>query len=85
MQTKHKSKSFLVSNSLNSGSTSVLVICLALSGLKLKKITESCGSIFATGASPLHITVGSINSSNTSFWYDASTACIAELALFPFP
>ena len=72
-------------NPSNTLSLIALVISLALSGLKLKNITESCGSIYATGASPLHITVGSINSSNTSFWYDASTACIAELALFPFP
>ena len=85
IQTKHKSKSFLVSKSLNSGSTNVLLISLALSGLRLKNITESWGSIFATGVSPLHITVGSINSSKISFWYDASTACIADEALFPTP
>ena len=44
-----------------------LVISLALSGLKLKNITESFSSIFATGSFPLQITVGTTNSSNTSF------------------
>ena len=34
---------------------------------KEKKITESFFSIFAIGSSPLQITVGSTNSSNTSF------------------
>lgn len=48
-------------------STNALVISLALSGLKLKNITESFSSIFATGSFPLHITVGTTNSSNTSF------------------
>ena len=60
--------SFFVSNPSNSGSTRLLVICLALSGLKLKNITESFFSIVAIGSFPLHITVGSTNSSNTSFW-----------------
>ena len=58
---------FSVSNPSNSGSTIALVISLALSGLKLKKITESFSPIVAIGVSLLTITVGSTNSSNTSF------------------
>jgi len=58
---------FFVSNSLKLLSTNVLVISLALSGLKLKNITESFSDIVAIGSSPLQITVGSTNSSNTSF------------------
>jgi hypothetical protein len=70
MGVKHTKYRFLkstVSKSLNSLSTNVLVISLALSGLKLKNITESFSSIFAIG-SPflLQITVGTTNSSNNS-------------------
>ena len=83
-QTKNKFI-FLVSNSLKSLSTNVLVNSLALSGLKLKNITESFSSIVATGVSPLQITVGLTNSSNTSFWYDASIALKAVVAFSPTP
>ena len=67
------------------GSTIALVISLALSGLKLKKITASFSDIVAIGLSPLHIKVGSTNSSKTSFWYESSIAVIADAALFPSP
>ena len=84
-QTKYRFLKSLVSNSLNSLSTKVLVISLALSGLKLKNITESLSSILATGLSPLNITVGSTNSSKTSFWYEASIAISADVAFTPSP
>ena len=57
-----------VLNPSNLSSTIALVNCLALSGLKLKNITESPFSTFANGLSFASvITVGTTNSSNTSF------------------
>ena len=55
-----------LSNPVNSSSQRVLVISLALSGRKLKKITESFSLIVASGAPSFTMTVGSTNSSVTS-------------------
>ena len=64
MHTKVSGKyPFLRSNPVKSGSTNALVSCLARSGRKLKKITLSFSLIIPF----LSTTVGSINSSVTSF------------------
>ena len=51
-----------LSNPVKSSSQNVLVISLALSGRKLKNITESLSLTVATGSPFLVITVGITNS-----------------------
>ena len=80
MQTKFTGKYFL-SKPVKSGSTKVLVICLALSGRKLKKITLSPSLIIPF----LSTTVGITNSSVTSFAYEFLTAVTASVSCMPSP
>ena len=75
-----------LSKPVNLSSQNALVISLALSGLKLKKITES-PSFTNDNGWPFSsvITVGNTNSSVLSFAYESSTALTASVALTPSP
>ena len=70
---------------MNLSSQNALVISLALSGLKLKKITESFSFTTDKGFPFSVITVGTTNSSVTFSAYEASIAATALSACFPSP